>query len=64
MSSACASLGRGGEPLDWSALQIGPLLGRGASGYVRRARLCDKLLAVKRIAISDDERRRQTFNEI
>ena len=64
LSSACASGGRGGEPLDWSALQIGPLLGRGASGYVRRARLCDKLLAVKRIAISDDERRRQTFNEI
>jgi len=63
-ASRLTAAGPGGEPLDWSKLQIGEMLGRGASGYVRRARLGKQDLAVKRIAISDEERRQQTFNEI
>lgn len=63
-ASRLTAAGPGGEPLDWSKLVIGKMLGRGASGYVRRALLGSQELAVKRIAISDDERRKQTFNEI
>ena len=64
LASRLTAAGPGGEPLDWSQLTIGEMLGRGASGYVRRARLGKQELAIKRIAISDEERRRQTFNEI
>jgi hypothetical protein len=63
-ASRLTSAGPGGEPLDWSKLIVGKMLGRGASGYVRRASLGKQELAVKRIAIRDDERRRQTFHEI
>ena len=65
-SSAFAAGAGAGVALDFGALQSLEVIGRGASGFVRRAEHMPsgKVLAIKEITVSDETRRLQIFNEI
>jgi len=56
----------GEAPLDFKELQGLEIIGRGASGFVRRAEHLPsgRVMAIKEICVSDDARRKQIFKEI
>ena len=65
-SIAFAAGAGAGVALDFGSLQSLEVIGRGASGFVRRAEHVPsgKVLAIKEITVSDETRRLQIFNEI
>ncbi len=61
-----AALAAAGKALDFGELQGLEIIGRGASGFVRRAEHLPsgQVLAIKEITVSDETRRLQIFKEI
>ena len=61
-----AALAAAGKALDFGELQGLEIIGRGASGFVRRAKHLPsgQVLAIKEITVSDETRRLQIFKEI
>ena len=65
-SAVTATATSGEAPLDFKELQGLEIIGRGASGFVRRAEHVPsgRVMAIKEICVSDDARRKQIFKEI